>query len=613
MKLPGRKLVIPTGGVLLLALLALVILKWTPLIHRLERTLRRWDILEPTLPVVVQPNAPADRQTERREKVNELYEVLAAGNQPRAAELNADLSQEAFLHAYHALKAWETQRYEDRGNLVPYSTSRFHQQWQPGISGGNLYPWLVIASHYLDPSQESSWVAGIEYEQNICGALPCAIDLRTNKVIEQELDVRLEAVINEYARDGLLALTEWLGDGIWLDRLEESVAEVMRLADIQTRYGSLPGNSTEINGNLLQILTRLYWLTGDEQYLQMARVAAQTYLRQVMPAYNGFLTNYWDFNSNSPLGEDPRFRPGADPNLMSFNLMDHGGEIIAGLAEYYFLEKYLGLSETEEDCREIRTFFDILLKTGRTPDGLWYRAVDTTNMQPSMLEPLDTWGYNLAGMKTFDLANSESYYSGAIQEMMAAVSRQKSIGWEWGAQQDGYADSIESMLYMLEFQDLPSGRLWTDDEIEVMFLKQQADGFVERFHLDGNFIRTALMYGLWKTQGASLVNWREDTRLGASLDAGSGRLYLHISANADWQGSLRLDSPRHALFWKMPQNYPRVNSLPEWFTVDPGSTYRLTNTDSGESWEVKGAELISGYPLVLDGENGWQLNLVLGE
>jgi len=45
--------------------------------------------------------------------------------------------------------------------------------------------------------------------------------------------------------------------------------------------------------------------------------------------------------------------------------------------------------------------------------------------------------------------------------------------------------------------------------------------------------------------------------------------------------------------------------------VDPGSTYRLTNTDSGESWEIQGDDLIAGYPLVLDEGNGWQLNLVL--
>ncbi|HQH36806.1 MAG TPA: hypothetical protein PLS77_13985 [Anaerolineaceae bacterium] len=608
-----RKPVVIAGALIVLACLLVVILKWNPIVRRVDRTLRRWDVLEPTLPRYTYPNAPADRQTERRALVTRLYDALEQGDLRAAAELDADLSQEAFLHAWNALNAWEGLRYYDHGGLVPYSTSRWHQIWDPGISGGNLYPWLVAASHYLDPANESSWVEGILYEREVCGSLPCTIDLQSGEIIVKEKDILIEAAVNEYDRDGLLALTEWLGEGPWLPRLEENLAAVLRLADVQTNFGAIPANSAEINGNLLQALTRLYWLTGKEAYLEMAHTVAQAYLHQVLPVYDGFLTNYWDFSNNIPLPEDPRFRPGADPNLMSFNLMDHGGEIIAGLGEYYFLVKSLGLPAAEEDRLPIQAFFDRLLVTGRTPEGLWYRGVDTVTMEPYMLEPLDSWGYNLGGMLAFDLANQEDRYTSAILEMMSAVSMQKSIGWEFGPQADGYADSIESMLYMLAFKDLPAGRQWVDDEIEVMFLKQQPDGFVEQFHLDGNFIRTSLLYALWKTQGASLDSWREDTRLGAELDRSSGDLYLHLAASRDWQGNLRLDSARHAAFWNLPENYPRVNSLPEWFTVDPGSTYRLTNTDSGESWEIQGDDLIAGYPLVLDEGNGWQLNLVLGE
>lgn len=608
-----RKPALIAGAVLASVFLAVGVVKWHAIVNRVEQQLRRFDVIEPTLPQAVQPNAPADRKTPRRRLVDALYRTRGRGDFRQAAEINAALGQEAFLHARAVLGAWESLRYADRGGLVPFSTSRWHQRWEPGIAGGNLYPWLVIASHYLAPQTEASWVAGIAYERARCGALPCAIDLKTGEVIEQSRDVLVEAVVNEYGRDGLLALTEWLGAGPWLDRLEESMADVITRADVPTTFGPIPAGSTEINGNLLQVLTRLFWLTGKPAYRDMAERLARVYLHQVMPAHGGFPTNYWDFAANKPIGEDLRFRPDADPTLLSFNLMDHGAEIIAGLGEYYFLEQSQARPAAEKDRLAIQAFFDRLLVTGRTPERLWYRGVDTVTMKPYTLEPLDTWGYNLAGMKAFDLANGESRYSSAVQEMMGAVSTQKSIGWEWGEQQDGYADSIESMLYMLAYQDLAAGRLWVDDEIEVMFLKQQPDGFVERFHLDGNFIRTSLLYALWKTQGASLADWRSDTRLGAELDPTRGELFLHLSAEQDWQGRLRLDAPRHALFWKMPRNYPRVNSLPEWFTVQPERAYRLTDLDSGAVRQVGGAELISGLPLTLDGSNGRKLNLVLAE
>ena len=48
-----------------------------------------------------------------------------------------------------------------------------------------------------------------------------------------------------------------------------------------------------------------------------------------------------------------------------------------------------------------------------------------------------------------------------------------------------------------------------------MFAMQQPDGIVEGWHGDGNFARTALMYGLWKTQGARLSPWKHSLRLGA--------------------------------------------------------------------------------------------------
>jgi hypothetical protein len=133
-----------------------------------------------------------------------------------------------------------------------------------------------------------------------------------------------------------------------------------------------------------------------------------------------------------------------------------------------------------------------------------------------------------------------------------------------------------------------------DDEIEIMFAMQWPSGFVDKHYLDGNFIRTALLYATYKTQGVVAEPWREDVCLGAAWDADGKRLYLHVSADEPWQGRLRFDVPRHRTIWAMPFNYPRLNATPEWFVVEPESTYRVTDLDSGEEALVTGQALADG-------------------
>ena len=69
---------------------------------------------------------------------------------------------------------------------------------------------------------------------------------------------------------------------------------------------------------------------------------------------------------------------------------------------------------------------------------------------------------------------------------------------------------------------------------------------------------------------------------------------------------LILDQPRHQTYFNMPVDYPRINSFPEWFTVDVDKEYRLIELDivGGQNNKIlKGAELI----------NGFRLNLKTGE
>jgi len=584
------------GGVAVMAVPALR--------NRARGRLQQAGVLPPSLPLYQKPIAPADRVTARRLVVADLHDALAHGEYEYAAMLNASLSQEAFRRAYRTLRAWETVRDPETG-LVPHATSSFYNWWDGEDVAADLFPHLLVASVYLDPDNSQSWVWAMANERQLCGAMSCRIELASDQVMEEDLDTRIFGT-SEYAKDGLLAITERLGPGSWFDRTREGVDAILNAATIETQAGVIPSNGTEANGELLQVLSRLYWATGDERYLDMAERIGEAYLFEILPKNGGLPADYWDFQAGLPLGEDERFRPGAESAARAspFRLVDHGGEIIPGLTELYFLEKMQNRPQADRYRQPLQQFLQKILETGRTDEGLWYNSVNLDTLEPFDDSLADTWGYILNGFQTFDLAEGTDQYASEIERVMRAAATKHSINWE-GNLQDGYADAIESMLYLLPWFDIPECHYWVDDEIEVMFLKQRTDGFVEGWYLDGNFVRTALMYAQYKTQGLMIDPWRENVQVGAALDRDESALYVYLAAEGEWKGRLRFDTPRHRTIWNLPSEYPRVNGSPEWYVVEPDGAYQVTNLETNEVSFHSGQELAEGLPVTLGGSVGY--------
>jgi hypothetical protein len=87
--------------------------------------------------------------------------------------------------------------------------------------------------------------------------LPENIDLKTDTPVKQDLEDRIYGSV-EYAKDGLLPLLERLGTGPWSDRLLD-IARRVDAAEVEnTRFGSIPSDSSEVNGQILQVLSRAY-------------------------------------------------------------------------------------------------------------------------------------------------------------------------------------------------------------------------------------------------------------------------------------------------------------------------------------------------------------------
>ena len=127
-----------------------------------------------------------------------------------------------------------------------------------------------------------------------------------------------------------------------------------------------------------------------------------------------------------------------------------------------------------------------------------------------------------------------------------------------------------------DLQDDAEADAWVDEQTAVLYGFQAADGTVSGAYLDGNFIRTALLYGFTRTAGLRLDPWSEDVLVGAARDGTC--LAVSLSSRVDWSGHLRFDTPRHRLHLNLPLDYARLNKWPEWFVVDDAGQYRVEDS-----------------------------------
>ena len=98
------------------------------------------------------------------------------------------------------------------------------------------------------------------------GSVPGNLDLRTGTLGAPSL-----FGAGEYAKDGLITVTELLGRTPWFHRMADLIADAMDRAPHESRWGRLPAADSELNGDFLQVLVRLSTMTGDPRYLAWAR------------------------------------------------------------------------------------------------------------------------------------------------------------------------------------------------------------------------------------------------------------------------------------------------------------------------------------------------------
>lgn len=499
---------------------------------------------------------------------------------PQEALRRGEIARRAFSRALGVLEGWWAIR-DSRTDLLPRRTDQ--RVWAPNDNAADLVPFLYLTAYLLAPDRVSEMKRVFDSERrltNRLGVLPDWYDLDKGAFVHEQVDLsRLLFGAAEYCKDGLLPMTELMGQGWWTERMAELVEAVFEHAPVRSDWDNLPANDTEVNGELLQVLSRLFFMTRDERYLRWAQRIGDAYCFEVIPQNGGLPAYRWDFAQHKP-----------SQDVLSLN--DHGNEIIGGLSEFYVMMREVDRRKSRRYERSLHRMFTRLLERARNADGLWYSLLTASTAEVRNRAVPDTWGYALSGVYTFGLATGDGRFTEAAHFALGRLYQPQYLLWE-GA--DSFADSIEGALLLLNRVPLPEGFRWVEAVLPHLLGKQREDGIVEGWYGDGNTARTLLMTALYYTQGVTARPWRPDLRLGA-LRKGD-HLQVAVQAEREWQGTLFFDYPRHVQHLRLPLNYPRLNEFPEWFTVQPEQRYAVR--EGGRTKVVRGEDLMRGLPLVV--------------
>jgi hypothetical protein len=237
------------------------------------------------------------------------------------------------------------------------------------------------------------------------------------------------------------------------------------------------------------------------------------------------------------------------------------------------------------------------LEVGRNEDGIFYNAINPKTGEIIDSNVVDNWGYVFDAYYSIYLVDKKEEYRDAVLNAFTKLNEKyRNFAWE-GTSHDGYADALESGINLYNREQVPELKSWIDSEMQVMFGMQQSDGIIGGWHGDGNFARTAIMYSLWKSQGATIQPWRSDVILGA--EKSGEETYFVLTSEKDWDGKLVFDAERHKTILNLPIDYPRINQFPEWFTAKEGNEYSVVCSDKNLSGKYSGKQLLEGIPIKL--------------
>ncbi|WP_350129634.1 hypothetical protein [Imperialibacter sp.] len=514
----------------------------------------------------------------------------------KQATINGQLVNEGLERSRKFVTDWLAYADSSSG-LIPRNLNESKDIWNAWDAAADNYPFMVLTAALTDEQLFNGRMLDmLNTETRLTSRidrLPDTYSFSKKGFDKPEPD--LNSIMfgsSEYIKDGLLPLTEWLGASPWSDRMIGILDDMWKYAPVETPHGNIVSTNVEVNGEMLQVLSRVYWMTGDQKYLEWAIRLGDYYL----------------------LGNQHPTR-----NFESLRLRDHGCEIVSGLCELYATIDAADPAKKKVYESHMHEMLDRILEVGRNEDGLFYNSVNPQTGEVLSAGTADNFGYNLNGFYTvYQIDSTDAYREATLKALNALSGNYRNFDWETGSA-DGYADAIEGALNLYNREPVSSVPSWIDSEMQVMWSMQDSShrantgqwhssGIIEGWHGDGNFARTTIMYCLWKTQGMTVAPWRADIQPGV-VRIGED-LLISVTVDADWAGVLKFDVARHQANMHMPWDWPRINQFPEWFTADESSQYKWINLQESGEEAFSGEQLSVGVNVSLKkGVNQFRLRL----
>lgn len=455
--------------------------------------------------------------------------------------------------------------------------------YTPHNSGADLYPYLILTAQLTDPDLYHGRMMEMLRNEirytTVQESIPANLNLATGELGPPSL-----FGAGEYAKDGLLSVTEYLGRTPWFYRMADMIADAMNRAPAPSRFGNLPGSDAELNGDYMQALMRLAAMTCESRFLEWARRIADAYIEEVLPGNHGVPSSQWDFTRHTG---DRRLR-----------LRDHGNETVVGLVLVYALENARQTPRAARYKAAIGKMLDRILESAN-PDGMLFNQVDAATLKPLDEQLSDNWGYVYGAVYAFYQCTGGTRYRDAVRKVLGNLPKYRNWVWEGRPSDppgsfDGYADSIESAIYLVNREPVAGALSWIDSEMNVMLGMQKPGGHLEYWYGEGNFNRTALLWALMKSQGVRPAHWEPGVKVGA-VRGGNDTLLLHLEMPS--ARTIQFDFARHRRVLNLDKNYVRLNEFPEWYTVDENTLYRVKSSTGDAEYLRLGSELIEGIRL----------------
>lgn len=139
---------------------------------------------------------------------------------------------------------------------------------------------------------------------------------------------------------------------------------------------------------------------------------------------------------------------------------------------------------------------------------------------------------------------------------------------------------------------------WADREVaKHIMLAADKDKLWMTDKLNSNGVRTAVIHALMHTRGLTARLWKQCLSLGAA-ESGDN-LVVVMDSKDGWQGKVVFDIQRHRQHMGFFQDWQRMNTMPEWFTVEPDKKYEVTEPGSGQTVIHTRTPLHEGLTLAL--------------